>query len=320
VHEAHCIDLAELLTWWERCAEYARDFWMAGLYARNNMLRRFPSHRQQILELAALLDQVRRPLMLHAVRLRPTDSIDAFCETQNHCRTLGVWTTAALAVYDDDMEALKNFARIALCDGEKWPALSVALVENRLHGWTDWRQARDPQAWIAARARAIADDEGADGDAPDTEAKAGDALGPRRATVPLEEIAGTPAESSDHGITVQLVYSFELKDEARRRGDLELVAYIEGLEAARAQGLDKRDAHRQVRKLMGWDKFAASKVRGRFERLKNEAAEYVAHGIVSDASLNVFKEPLFGGSQGREHFDWRHKPLPPHKPLKTKEL
>jgi hypothetical protein len=29
-----------------------------------------------------------------------------------------------------------------------WPALAEALVENRLHGWKDWRQAMSPYAWL----------------------------------------------------------------------------------------------------------------------------------------------------------------------------
>jgi hypothetical protein len=42
--------------------------------------------------------------------------------------------TAALAVHDADIEALRNLACWVLLDGEQWPQLSLALVESHLRG------------------------------------------------------------------------------------------------------------------------------------------------------------------------------------------
>jgi hypothetical protein len=58
--------------------------------------------------------------------------------------------------------------------------------------------------------------------------------------VPLDEIRGTSAESAEHGVTVERVYTFAaLRDEALRRGDPALAAYIAGMEVAAAQGLGR---------------------------------------------------------------------------------
>lgn len=82
-----------------------------------------------------------------------------------------------LAIYDEDREALENFARFALGPGDHLvvprkvdgvlqtvtiPAdkpfvIARAIVENHLKGGgKDWRYAKDPQRWIGRVARDIA--------------------------------------------------------------------------------------------------------------------------------------------------------------------
>jgi hypothetical protein len=313
------VDLAVLMEWWNRCENRARVFLAAIAYARNQMYRRLPAHDQaQVYDLISLLEKVRKPLtppILCRLRLFPEDPYERLFNYQKRCQQVGIWAIAALAVYDPDPEALKNSARLALGSGvylsikmgsqhlqvEKLPVLSRALVENHLRGWRDWRDAEDPQAWIAGVARSIAKRVAWE-EAP--LAFPGEEEEEIVPAVPLDDIVGTAAESSEVGATVERVYSFDaLKDEARRRGDLEVLAYIEGLEA----GLK----HPQIRAQMGWNKFDASKIRGRFHRLRDAAAEYVTRGAISDASRTVFFETLHDGEKGREHGEWRHKDLPP---------
>jgi len=169
--------------------------------------------------------------------------------------------------------------------------LTEALVDSLIKETKVWREAENPMAYIAQVARNIARKE-AQGDAPET------------GTIPLDEIIDTPAESPEHGFSVERVYSFDaLKDEARRRGDLEVLAYIEGLEA----GLK----HPQIRAQMGWNKFDASKIRGRFHRLRDAAAEYVTRSAISDGSRTAYFETFYEGEKGRRHGEWKHKDLPP---------
>ena len=306
------VDVAELLMWWDRCEKYAKDFWIAVQYARNQMLRRLSTYdRARVYDLIDLLEVVQKPLrlpILGRVRLHPNDPIEQLFNYQKHCIQLGIWTVAELVVYDGDEDALKNFAKKALGSGSYWtyeirgqrirveklPVLERALVENHLRGWKDWRNATNPQSWVADVARKIAEYQ--------AEKEAGRCPNP----VPLDEILETPAESSEHGVTVEPLYSFDaFKDEARRRGDLEVLAYIEGLEARTHLGF--KAAHREIRKQMGWDKFEASKIRGRFLRLRDAAADFVTRSPISDGSRNAFFETFYDGERGRPHGEWKHK-------------
>ena len=236
----------------------------------------------------------------------------AWCRHQHHAIRRSVAAHQELAVYDQDIDSLQMFAAAMFGAGpwtyklsgthltvEKWTALAQAVVQER------WKHADDPLAYVAKVSRTIAPKD-AKVDAPFT--LRNHTTRGEEDTVPLDGIEGTPAEAGDAGVAVERVHSFDaLRDEARRRGDLEVTAYIDGLEMATAQGLDPKAAHRQTRKQMGWDKFAASKIRGRFYRLRDAAAGDVVRGAVSDASRNVFWETFYDGKKGREHGTWTHK-------------
>jgi hypothetical protein len=162
------------LGWQDNCGKYGGDFWTAIAYARNCMLRRLPPHHQaQVLGLIGLLEEIQKPLtppILWRLKLHPQAPLDELFNYQKHCVQVGMWVVAELAVYDSDIEVLKDFSRRAFGPGPHWtyriggksisveklPVLSRALVENHLHGWTDWRTADDPQAWVARVARDIA--------------------------------------------------------------------------------------------------------------------------------------------------------------------
>jgi hypothetical protein len=291
------IDLCKLMEWWDYCDQLAKHFRRVREYAYRGVLRRAPQDTLYVYELIELLNHVISALEIPCGPIpgQPKTIQDRvrWCEYQKRCKYVGVWSHAALAVYEADVVSLRIFSRAVLGKDEHWPYyLSRALVENHLRGWRDWRNSKDPQAYIARVARAIAE----------AEAKSAAPL----ENVPLDEIINTPAESAELGVTVEPVHSFEaLKDETRRRGDLEVLAYIEGLEARTHLGF--KAAHREIRKQMGWDKFEASKIRGRFLRLRDAAAEYVTHGPISDASRTVVFEPFYEGEKGRWHGDWRHK-------------
>ncbi|MCX6628583.1 MAG: hypothetical protein NTW28_13240 [Candidatus Solibacter sp.] len=278
--------------------------------------------------LIGLLEEIQKPLtapILRRVKLHPQAPLDELFNYQKHCVQVGMWVVAELAVYDSDIEVLKDFSRRAFGPGTHWtyriegksisveklPVLSQALVENHLHGWTGWQNADDPQAWIARVARDIANQRAWEEAPLAVRQRHADGTEDVVPAVPLDEIAETPAESSEHGVTVERVYDFgALRDEALRRGDLDLAAYIDGMEAAATQTWDARAAHRQTRARLGWNKFKASDVRMRFQRLRDAAAVYVTRGhpAVSDASRNTFFETFYDGHRGLPHGEWKHKP------------
>lgn len=317
------IDVAELMAWEERCRTYGRDFWAILVYARSHMLRRCSAaERDYIDELVDLLEEAQKPLrppILGLLRLHPHDPLDRLFNYQKRSIHVGVWGAAALAVYDDDRKALENFAARAVKDREAWPSLSRALIENRLHDWRDWRSAGNPEKWIARVTRHIQRQEAADADAPGTNQS--DLLGRRRNTSPLD--AFTDSEITEVDAEISLRYNFDgFREEARRRGDLEVMAYIEGLEVCLREGVaTPRDAHRQICQQMGWNKFEASKIRARFLRLRSQAVEHTVrrHPAVTDASVTTYFEPLYDGTRGGAHGDWTHKKPPETvKPLKTR--
>jgi len=290
------IDLADLMAWWDRCEKFAHDFWVVSLHARYRMLRKLsPQDRVQVLELVDLLDEARGPLAFHIMPLaEPYDS-------QGWYIRVGVWATAALAVYDADVDALKIFTRLAFGDqtywdfkmpnGQKisveiWPVLSKALVESHLKGWKDWRNAKgDPQAYIARVARNIAWEQ--------AQADAAEAN-----TIPLDEIAGTAAESSEAGVTVERRFTERslaaLIDAAR--ADPDLASYV----LLRVRGLK----HKAARAQLGWTKSHAYNVQVRYLRLRKKlrewgtGAKYVERGVISDASRTTRYEVLEDGKLG----------------------
>jgi hypothetical protein len=290
------IDLADLMSWWDRCEKFAHDFWIISLYARYRMLRELSSQdRAQVQELVDLLDEARGLLAVH------TKPLAELYDTQGWYIRVGIWATAALAVYDADKDALKNCTWLAfgnqthlefkMPNGQKisveiWPVLSKALVENHLKGWKDWRNVKgDPQAYIARVARNIAWEQ--------AQAEAAEAN-----TIPLDEIAGTVAESSEAGITAERRFTERslaaLIDAAR--ADPDLASYV----PLRVAGLK----HKAARARLGWTKSHAYNVQVRYLRLRKKlrecgtGAEYVERGVISDASRNTFYEVLEDGKLG----------------------
>lgn len=308
------IDIAALMLHENRCGKFGQVFGAAIIYARR-ILRRLSVHdRAQVFELIELLEEVRKPLvppLLGLVRLHPDDPLERLFHLQNRCIRVGNWAIAALAVYDDDQRALRNFSGIVRTSEE---ILARALVENHLRGWKDWRDpdkdgnTRNPEAWIRSRAFEIAAEEAKSADAPDDTISRRDVFGRRRRTVSLddEENPVDEVKFSEPG-TVERVYSFDgLKAAARRKRDADLVSYIEGWEDASDAGIkDQEKAHRLIRLERGWNKFKASAVRRRFEKLKLRAgADFVSELISSrpgcDASRTVYREVLFEGERGTE--------------------
>ena len=116
------IDVNEWIAWRNRCEKYARDFFGAMVYARYELLRRLTREHDcaQVRELIDILDYVRPILQQDRIGLHPAtvDELYALFVYQRHCSLVGKWVIAALAIYDEDREALKNFARIALGPGD----------------------------------------------------------------------------------------------------------------------------------------------------------------------------------------------------------
>jgi hypothetical protein len=238
----------------------------------------------------------------------------------NHARhAIRVAHVAHIALtvfYGGDHESMALFTKTVLGAGryfqfeirgqeilvEKEPVFSLALVDSLLKRTKGWDSADDPLGYIADQTRHMAFDEA------DEQATPAD-------TAPLDEIVGTPYESGEASVTVERVYSFDaLKDEARRRGLLKVVAYIEGLEYASAEGITNyREAHRRARQQMGWNKFEASDIRRQFELLRDAAAGLVLRGVVSEASITWLWETFYEGERGREHGGWSFR-RPPRLP------
>jgi hypothetical protein len=220
-----------------------------------------------------------------------------------------VVTHAALAVFYNDAESIPVFTETFLGAGRVWqipvrgqrvrvekaPVLSLALVQSVLQRARGWHDSDDPLAYIAAQCRYMARDQADEEAAPDN-------------TVPLEEVVDTPAEAGASAVTVERVYSFDaFKDEARRRGLLKVIAYIEGVEAGLREGIGYRDMHRWVRRRMGWNKFQAADVRRQFE-LRDAAVGLVLRGLVSEASVTWFWETLYAGERGRGRGAYAQRP------------
>jgi hypothetical protein len=288
--------LADLWAWWEdNLEQHAQLYAVAADYARKTMLLRrgLAAHDgEQITEIAELLEGASDWLSIRRKNI-------PLCMTQMRTRKLGRWAVAALAVYDDNEAALRNIAQLVVGKSSAWPQLSRALVENHLKGWRDWRQSEDPQKWVAKVARHLMNE-----DAelfPDTRLEDPE--------VPIEEILETAAEF-ESSITVERRYSFDgFKGEARRRNDWELLAYIEALEAALAEGRNQRGAHRAARRALDLNKHKASAVRRRFKRLKEEAAEIVTQGhpAMGDANRTAYFEPLDREGKGPCFGTWAHR-------------
>jgi hypothetical protein len=223
-----------------------------------------------------------------------------------HAIRVAVLAHAALTVFfGGDPEIMALFSKAILGTGryfqfkiraqrievEKVPVFSLALVESLLKRTRGWNTADDPLAYIATQCRNMATDEAWKEAMPAQSA-------------PLDEIVGTPDESGQ-GSVVERVYTFDaLKDEARRRRLLKVVAYIEGMELGFRQGIGYREMHRWVRKQLGWNKFEASNVRRQFELLRDAAAGLLLRGAVSEANLTWFWETLHEGERGRAHGVW----------------
>lgn len=267
------IDIAEIMAWWTRCEQYARDFFVAMVYARDRMRRTLklsPTQQKHISGLIELLEEARKPLLLCRVKLHQQAPLEELFNHQKRCSLLGKWAIAGLAVYDGDGTALKNFTELALGPGdhfvgrikgvpvhdpiEKVPLLSLALIENHLNGLRDWRHAHNPQAWVAEVTRNLAADE------------AKQQMPPKH-TVQLGEIEGTLAESSELAATIEEHFTEQslAAVEKAAEADPDLTAYV----ALRKKGLK----HKGIRNQLGWTKSHAYNVQVRFLRLCNKVRD-----------------------------------------------
>ena len=195
-------------------------------------------------ELIEILDYVRPILQQDRIGLHPAtvDELYALFVYQRHRGLVGKRAIAALAIYDEDREALKT--RIAVGPGDHLvvrrkgdgvlqtgtiPAdeqlvIARAIVENGLKGWKDWRYAKDPQRWIGRVARDIASDIAVE-EPPTHNQETGD----WELTEPVEIAFGTPAES-DSRCTIIRLYHFDLlRSEAQRQSRHRVVDYIDRL-------------------------------------------------------------------------------------------
>jgi hypothetical protein len=332
-------DRRQLYLEYERSKRAAAHFEFVRTNALNGLPTLSPETREQVSELVhwleAAIDELRKMPPPRDGRPDPRKTQERIdrCQASQRAIAVAVLTHAALTVcYGGDGECMSLYARTVLglgthfkfeiggwrIDVAKVPVFSFALVERMLkHQNGGWRDAKDPLAYIATQCRRMASKEAKESAPlrfPSFE------TGTRETTLPLAETAEADTEPAKTDVT--RVYTFDgFKDEARRRADLEVLAYIEGLEAACTLGLDRRAAHRQIRRQMGWNTVEAKKIRARFLRLRDQAAENTVrhHPALSDASCTVFFEPYYDAAQGRRHGGWTHKrAYPPPNPLEIK--
>jgi hypothetical protein len=279
-------DLAEVMAWWDKAQDAARHFRGVNRYARAKIL---PSKSLSVHDKAHVYELIE--LLEYGLKILSERRVSLF-ERQRRCVKLCAFVHAALAIYDEDITALRKFSNFVVSDAEQWPALSKALVESHLRGWKDWRQANDPPAWVASVTRNISETERKD-DQPNAE------------TLPLEEIAEKPNEAVLVPRFTERSVS-ELIEAASHDPELREYTFL------RARGW-KTEA---IRRKLGWSPEKAATVSKRFRRLRNRLRDQGAgiqcriatpHPAMSDASCTVFFEPLFDGTHGAETGIWQHK-------------
>ncbi len=76
---------------------------------------------------------------------------------QQRCKDLCGMLYSEAAVWAGQENCLRSFARFIVGSADRWQPLSSALVENRLSGQKDWRQAFSPVKWVRSVANSIAE-------------------------------------------------------------------------------------------------------------------------------------------------------------------
>lgn len=296
------IDIARLMLWEERCTKYGRDFFTAVTYARNRMMPKLNPHdRLQVRELIGLLETARRLLQLAekgCVKLRPSDRFDRLSDIQCKYINVGIWAVGALAVYDGDQAWLKEFTGRALGNPRLWQTLSKALVENHLRGWSDWRDAEDPYAWIKKVSHDIARQEAA----LDAPLRFGD--GP---AIPLDEVL-IPAQSPTDVNRIDAAIDALLRDASPD---------VKAYGALFLQGF----THEEVRRRLGWLRKRAHRAavayrrhlkRARSSSANSKALRQEIDGMLhGDANRTVTRVTFRDNDKGRLHTYYEHrKPRP----------
>ncbi len=196
---------------------------------------------------------------------------------------------AALGVYADQVASVKTFCEAIVGLRSKWEAFSVALVENGLHDWRDWRQHPRPFLWLKKVTSDIANKQALD-------------YTEDQETISLEEIAEVPGQAlMERRYTVKSVA--ELQQAAEN--DPEMREYISA--KIRFPKFARTDIWREL----GWDLRRGGRVDRRYLRLRKQLRDEgigmewrSSPSLSGDASWASFFEVLYNGAKGRKAGAW----------------
>jgi hypothetical protein len=154
-------------------------FVRVGALLRSEIVSMTPSTAQRVRQCLNDIELLRPLFLCRDLSLIPE---------QQRCKDACGMLYNEAAVWAERNGCLKIMAQFITGSADKWQSLSRALVENKLNGHRDWREAQSPVKWVRARTNQIASDEA------QLEKFALD-YSREPKTIGLEEIAESPMEA-----------------------------------------------------------------------------------------------------------------------------
>ncbi len=290
--DAHGIyDFCEVWNWFILMDQTYEAFVRVGALLRSEIISMPPGSAERVQECLNDIELLRPLFLCRDLSLVPE---------QQRCKDACGMLYNEAAVWAEQNGCLKIMAQFITGSADKWQSLSQALVENKLNGQKDWRDAKSPVKWVKARTNQIASKEA-------RLQKFALNYSREPKTIGLEEIAESPME-----VLLVRKYTHHSIEQLRTAAaeEPELAVYI------RCKVRFPSWTSEAIWHHLGWDELRGKRIDRRYRRLRRRLRE-LGHGIqcreyrprpgLSDASSTVYFEELFDGERGSGMGVWQHR-------------